>query len=169
MIRPIWAETRRYGEYSKAGEFVYDHPFQWGSRRIGPDLHRVGGKYSHDWHVRHIENPRQLVQGSIMPTYAHLLEQDIPWNEVRADVKAMSLIGVPYTQAEIEGSIANAKEQAQRLATELVAQQGYPDLQDKKVIALVAYLQRLGTDISKAPGAPAAPTQDAARPGEVTK
>jgi cytochrome c oxidase cbb3-type subunit I/II len=169
MIRPIWAETRRYGEYSKPGEFVYDHPFQWGSRRIGPDLHRVGGKYSHDWHVRHMENPRQVVQGSIMPTYAHLLEQDIPYDVLQPRMKAMRLIGVPYSQDEIDNAESLARAQAASMVAELKKQGGYDGLDDKKVIALVAYLQRLGVDISKTPAAPAA-TPTAAEPAkEATK
>jgi cytochrome c oxidase cbb3-type subunit I/II len=151
MVRPIWAEIRRYGEYSKPGEFVYDHPFQWGSRRLGPDLHRVGGKFSHDWHVRHLENPRQLVAGSIMPTYAHLLEQPIDWEEVPRTLHAMKLLGVPYDEEIEANAISLARWQADRISAELQAQGGYSDLHDRKVIALVAYLQRLGVDISKAP------------------
>ncbi len=164
MIRPIWAETRRYGEYSKPGEFVYDHPFQWGSRRIGPDLHRVGGKYSHDWHVRHFENPRQLVQGSIMPTYAHLLEQGTDYGEIRATVGAMVALGVPYSRDEAERAEDLARAQAAAIAAELEGQGGYKNMGDKKVIALVAYLQRLGTDISKTTAA-AAPTAGPAKEG----
>ncbi|MBL8745271.1 MAG: cytochrome-c oxidase, cbb3-type subunit II, partial [Phycisphaerae bacterium] len=162
MVRPIWAETKRYGEYSKPGEFVYDHPFQWGSRRIGPDLHRVGGKYSHDWHVRHFENPRQLVQGSIMPTYGHLLNQTIDWNEVPRTLHAMVLLGVPYDQSTQDHAIEIAKGQARAMATQLEGQGGYRDMQDKKVMALVAYLQRLGVDIGKSP----AETASAPRGGE---
>jgi cytochrome c oxidase cbb3-type subunit I/II len=165
MIRPIWAETKRYGEYSKPGEFVYDHPFQWGSRRIGPDLAREGGKRSHDWHVRHFENPRQLVPQSIMPGYAHLLEQALNFNSIQGRVDSMAMIGVPYGEAVRNGkAVALAKAQAEQIAKELVAQGGYENMADKKVIALVAYMQRLGTDISKpapapeAPAAPAAPT-----------
>jgi cytochrome c oxidase cbb3-type subunit I/II len=157
MVRPIWAEVRRYGEYSKPGEFVYDHPFQWGSRRIGPDLHRLGGKYNHDWHVRHMENPRQLVKGSIMPTYAHLLEQTVAWDEIPKDVGAMALLGVPYSDEEKANAAQLAKSQAEQLAKELVAQGGYEQMGDKKIIALVAYLQRLGVDIGKPPPGAATP------------
>jgi len=157
MVRPIWAEVKRYGEYSKPGEFVYDHPFQWGSRRIGPDLHRVGGKFNHDWHVRHMENPRQLVTGSIMPPYGHLLEQPIAWDDIGASVKAMSFIGVPYTDDEKANAAAIARAQAEVIAKDIVAQGGYAGMGDKKIVALIAYLQRLGTDISKPPlAAPAA-------------
>lgn len=148
MIRPIWAETKRYGEYSKPGEFVYDHPFQWGSRRIGPDLARVGGKQSHDWQVRHLEDPRQLIPQSLMPGYPHLLDQDLNFSSIQARVDAMAMLGVPYAEAVRSGGAeAMAREQAARIAAELVAQGGYPDMQEKKVVALVAYLQRLGTDI----------------------
>jgi cytochrome c oxidase cbb3-type subunit I/II len=167
MIRPIWAETVRYGEYSKAGEFIYDHPFQWGSRRIGPDLHRVGGKYSYDWHVRHFEDPRQMVAGSIMPTYAHLLKQKIDYDGLPAHLGALRLAGVPYSDAEVNGAAASAKAQAALALKDLVAQQGYDWVGDTKVVALAAYLQRLGTDISKPAAVPAAdaaaatPTADA--------
>ena len=99
MIRPIWAETKRYGEYSKPGEFVYDHPFQWGSRRIGPDLAREGGKQSSDWHVRHLENPRQLIAQSIMPAYPHLLNKTLDFDGIQSRVNVMAMLGVPYGEA----------------------------------------------------------------------
>jgi cytochrome c oxidase cbb3-type subunit I/II len=154
MIRPIWAETVRYGEFSKPGEFTYDHPFQWGSRRIGPDLAREGGKQSHDWQVRHLENPRQLVAQSIMPAYPWLLQDTIDFASIPARVDAMAMLGVPYGEALKPGRAeAMAREQAQRIAGELLIQGGYPDMEDKKVIALVAYLQRLGTDLFAAPPA----------------
>ncbi|MBS0195173.1 MAG: cytochrome-c oxidase, cbb3-type subunit I [Planctomycetes bacterium] len=150
MIRPIWAETKRYGEYSKPGEFVYDHPFQWGSRRIGPDLAREGGRQSHDWHVRHLENPRQLIPQSIMPAYTHLLKDDLDMPGIQKRVDAMAMLGVPYGEAVKPGKAEEmAREQSNKIAADLVAQGGYPNLENKKVIALVAYLQRLGTDISK--------------------
>jgi len=149
MIRPIWAETQRYGDYSKPGEFAYDHPFQWGSRRIGPDLARVGGKLNHDWHVRHLEDPRQLVQQSIMPGFSHLLRTPIDFNAVQSRVNAMAMIGVPYGHAVKPGRASEmAREQASAIAAELEAQGGYSNLADKEIIALVAYLQRLGTDIN---------------------
>ncbi len=167
MVRPIWAETVRYGEYSKPGEFVYDRPFQWGSRRIGPDIHRVGAKYSYDWHVRHLEEPQQLVQGSIMPTYAHLLEQKLDFAQIPARVRAMKWIGVPYTEEELDTAADLAKAQAKLIGEQLVAQKGYKDMEDKKVIALIAYLQRLGTDINAPADAPPAPA--AAAPAEGAK
>ncbi|MCA9286594.1 MAG: cytochrome-c oxidase, cbb3-type subunit I [Phycisphaerales bacterium] len=162
MIRPIWAETKRYGEYSKPGEFVYDHPFQWGSRRIGPDLAREGGKQSWDWHVRHLENPRQLVEQSIMPGYPNLLAEDLDFGGIQRRVRVMAMLGVPYGEA-VNDAEKMARAQAETIATELVAQGGYTDLQGKKVVALIAYLQRLGTDIS-APPPPAEPAVAAAEP-----
>ncbi|MEO1128981.1 MAG: cytochrome-c oxidase, cbb3-type subunit II, partial [Planctomycetota bacterium] len=147
MIRPIWAETVRYSEYSKAGEFVYDHPFQWGSRRIGPDLARIGEKYSHDWHVKHFDNPRAIVTGSIMPAYPYLLEQEIDWGQVQRSVDAMALLGVPYTTTERMNAVSIAEDQAAQINQELIDQGGATDVGGTKVIALVAYLQRLGTDL----------------------
>jgi cytochrome c oxidase cbb3-type subunit I/II len=170
MIRPIWAETKRYGEYSKPGEFVYDHPFQWGSRRIGPDLAREGGKQSHDWHIRHLANPRELMPDSIMPGYSHLLRADLDFGLMQKRVDVMAMIGVPYGDA-INKAEELARQQADSIASDLIKQGGmefyFPDGVDgtkltpeqrepyrvnhKQVIALIAYLQRMGTDISKAP------------------
>lgn len=149
MIRPIRMETERYGEYSKPGEFIYDRPFQWGSRRIGPDLHRVGGKYPHLWHVRHMEDPRSTTPRSIMPPYKWLLEDDIDFASIQPRVDAMALLGVPYGAA-LNYAEEMARKQADTIATEIIAQGG-PDLRGKDIIALVAYLQRLGTDIKKMP------------------
>jgi cytochrome c oxidase cbb3-type subunit I/II len=156
MIRPLWSDTKRYGGYSQGGEFVYDHPFQWGSRRIGPDLAREGGKKGHDWHVRHFENPRSLIAQSIMPAYAHLLTEQLPFEEIPARVKAMAMLGVPYGQAvNSETAIAMAKAQANFIQAELSMQIGsdgkqpYDQLADKRVIALVAYMQRLGVDLTQ--------------------
>jgi len=155
MIRPIFAEVKRYGEYSKPGEFVYDHPFQWGSRRTGPDLAREGGLRSHDWHVRHLENPRQLIPQSIMPTYGHLLVQDIDFESIQSRVRAHAMIGVPYGEAVKDGVAPQmARDQARQIAGDLVKQQGYEGMETKKVIALTAYLQRLGTDLFKPADAP---------------
>ena len=150
MIRPLWHETVRYGEYSKPGEFVYDRPFQWGSRRIGPDLAREGGRQSHDWHVRHFENPRQLIPTSVMPPYPHLLTQEIDFGTIQGRVDAMAMLGVPYGEAVLNGRAAEmAKAQAREIAAALEQQGGYAGMENKKVIALVAYLQRLGTDINR--------------------
>jgi cytochrome c oxidase cbb3-type subunit I/II len=158
MIRPIWAETKRYGEYSKPGEFVYDHPFQWGSRRIGPDLAREGGKQSHDWHVRHFEKPQSLNGNSIMPAYAHLLKQPLDFEGIQRRVDVMAMLGVPYGENVKNGkAVEAARAQAKQMADDLVKQGGYEGMGDKKVIALVAYMQRLGRDISQPADATAAP------------
>jgi len=158
MIRPILAETKRYGEYSKPGEFVYDHPFQWGSRRIGPDLAREGGKQSSSWHVLHFENPRQITQNSIMPAYPWLLQDDLDFSVIPAHMRAMRTLGVPYDDAAIAGGIDAAKAQAKKIAAQIVEQKGRPGLETKKVIALIAYIQRVGTDLfAPPPVAPAAP------------
>jgi cytochrome c oxidase cbb3-type subunit I/II len=151
MVRPIRAETERYGEYSKAGEFVYDHPFQWGSRRIGPDLHRVGGKYPHLWHVRHMEEPQSTTPQSIMPPYPWLLTDELDFGEVPGHVRAMATLGAPYTEEELGRSEELARRQAEEIAAEIAAAGGPEGLEDRKIVALIAYLQRLGTDIMSAP------------------
>ena len=156
MIRPILAETKRFGEYSKAGESVFDHPFQWGSRRIGPDLAREGGRQSNLWHAMHFMNPAQVTPGSIMPRYPHLFAESVDFDSIPVRVKAMQMLGVPYTQQDRETAVANAKAQAAAMA-DTIAQQGGPrELQEKNVVALIAYVQRLGTDLFAAPpgGAP---------------
>jgi len=147
MVRPFRHETERYGEYSKAGEFVYDHPFQWGSKRTGPDLHRVGGKYPSLWHVRHMDQPRSTTPGSVMPRYPHLLKDPIDDSRIEAKMRAMRSVGVPYTDGEIATAKASIAAQAQTIAAEVEAQQGPPGLADREIMALTAYLQRLGTDI----------------------
>jgi cytochrome c oxidase cbb3-type subunit 2 len=128
MIRPLRAETLRYGHYSTAGEFVYDRPFQWGSKRTGPDLHRVGGKYSDEWHRIHLHNPRDLVPESNMPAYPWLERRTVDPKEATESLKAMRRLGVPYTDAEIA-----AAAEAVKGRTELDA--------------LVTYLQVLGTAV----------------------
>ncbi|MDX2057596.1 MAG: cytochrome-c oxidase, cbb3-type subunit I [Gemmatimonadales bacterium] len=149
MVRPFRYETERYGEYSKPGEFVYDHPFLWGSRRIGPDLARIGGKYPDLWHVRHFENPPEITARSIMPPYPWLLKNAVDFEGIQGRVDAMAMLGVPYGDA-----VNNAPEQARAQAKQIadgIAQQGGPsDLADKEVVALIAYLQRLGKDIKLA-------------------
>jgi cytochrome c oxidase cbb3-type subunit I/II len=165
MVRPIRAETMRYGEYSKPGEFVYDHPFLWGSRRIGPDLQRVGGKYPHLWHVRHMEDPRSTTPQSIMPAYPWLLHQPIDWAAVRRGVSAQVSLGVPYTPQQVADADGLARTQAQQIAADIAQQGGPAGLENTKVVALIAYLQRLGTDIKKTGAVAAAPPADG-RPGQ---
>ncbi len=126
MIRPFRAETLRYGDYSKAGEFVYDHPFQWGSKRTGPDLARVGGKYSDDWHRIHLNNPRDLVPESNMPAYTWLNKSTIDPAGVAPKMKALRMVGVPYTDDEIAKAGDEVKGKTE-------------------MDAVVAYLQVLGT------------------------
>ncbi|TWT41695.1 hypothetical protein RAS1_28160 [Phycisphaerae bacterium RAS1] len=156
QIRPILAETKRYGEYSKAGEFVYDHPFQWGSRRIGPDLARGGPtKGAPIWHVIHFQNPREYSPGSIMPAYPTLLTRRADFDGIPARLRAMRAIGVPYDKATITNAVSLAKAQAAEIAKQIVEQKGPAGLEDKEVVALIAYLQRIGTDLYKPPPAPA--------------
>ncbi|HEX6852528.1 MAG TPA: cytochrome-c oxidase, cbb3-type subunit I [Candidatus Polarisedimenticolaceae bacterium] len=163
MVRPIHSETQRYGEYSKPGEFVYDHPFLWGSRRIGPDLHRVGGKYPNLWHVRHFENPPAVTPNSIMPRYPWLLKDTIDFTSLAPRLKALRAVGVPYDDAAIAGAESLAKTQAAKIAADVETQGGPAGLEDKQVVALIAYLQRLGTDIKlAAPAAAPAPPVAAA-------
>jgi cytochrome c oxidase cbb3-type subunit I/II len=148
MIRPIRAETERYGEYSKPGEFIYDHPFQWGSRRIGPDLHRVGGKYPDLWHVRHMREPQEVTPQSIMPPYPWMLVKDVDFEGIQARVDTMAMLGVPYGDA-LNDAPDMARAQAEQIAASIVEQGGPSGLETKQIVALVAYLQRLGTDINK--------------------
>ena len=128
MIRPLQAEVLRYGHYSMAGEFVYDHPFQWGSKRTGPDLHRVGGKYSDEWHRLHLDNPRDLVPESNMPAYPWLLKTRLAPEDAAPRMTALRRVGVPYTDAEIAAAAAELS--------------GKTELD-----AMVAYLQVLGTAV----------------------
>ena len=157
MIRPFIDETVRYGqagkpaEYSKPGEFVYDHPFQWGSKRTGPDLAREGGKRDELWHLRHLENPRSTSIGSVMPSYPHLLTDDIPWDVIQPRVDAMAMLGVPYDAQALTHADSIARKQADDVCKALAAAGGPKDLQAKDVIALIAYLQRLGRDIQLEP------------------
>ena len=157
MVRPLRHETERWGEYSKPGEFVYDHPFLWGSRRIGPDLARIGGKYPDLWHVEHFKAPRAVVQRSIMPAYAHLLERPLDFAGIQSRVDAMAMLGVPYGEA-LTRAPAMARTQAEAMAAGIESAGGPAGLADREVIALIAYLQRLGKDIQQA----AATTADAA-------
>ncbi len=149
MIRPLRHETERYGEYSKPGESVYDHPFLWGSRRIGPDLAREGGKYPDLWHVRHMDDPRSITPKSIMPSYAWLAKNPLDFGGIQKRVDVMAMLGVPYGDA-VNRAEAMAHNQAQALAKSIESQGGPKGLGDREIIAMVAYLQRLGVDIKKA-------------------
>ncbi|MDI1348102.1 cytochrome-c oxidase, cbb3-type subunit II [Aquabacterium sp.] len=128
MIRPFRAETLRYGHYSMAGEFVYDHPFQWGSKRTGPDLQRVGGKYSDEWHTAHLNNPRDVVPESNMPAYPWLLANKADSATIGARMDALRKVGVPYTDAEIKAAADEVKDKTE-------------------MDAVIAYLQVLGTAV----------------------
>lgn len=150
-IRPFRSETARYGEYSKAGEFVYDHPFLWGSKRTGPDLHRIGGKYPNKWHFDHMLDPTITSPGSIMPSYPWLMSQTLDISTTKSKLNAMRILGVPYSNEDVNNSEESLKAQAQRIADDL-AQQGATIRPDAEIIAMIAYLQRLGTDIKAQAG-----------------
>jgi cytochrome c oxidase cbb3-type subunit I/II len=150
MIRPFRSETERYGEYSKAGEYVYDHPFLWGSERKGPDLAREGGKYPDAWHFNHMDNPAVVSPGSIMPRYSWLLTQKLDINSIEDRLNALRRVGVPYTADRIAGARAEIDAQAAKVVANL--KQGSVNCDaDKEIVALIAYLQRLGTDIKNVP------------------
>ncbi len=152
MIRPFRSETERYGEYSKAGEFVYDHPHLWGSKRTGPDLHRIGGKYPDSWHLRHMYDPESTSPGSIMPAYPWLLTQDMDTETIDDRIAALRSVGVPYAQGYEDQALADLEAQAEEITNRL-HQNGFKVLDgieitsDKKIIAIIAYMQRLGIDI----------------------
>ena len=151
MIRPFRSETERYGEYSKAGEFVYDHPFLWGSERKGPDLAREGGKYPAAWHYNHMDDPRSTSPGSIMPRYSWLLTQKIEIDTLPSHLTALRRIGVPYPIGYENGP---AQKDLQAQADKIVADLKLGAVNatsDQEIIALIAYLQRLGTDIKSVP------------------
>ncbi len=148
MIRPFRSETERYGEYSKAGEYVYDHPFLWGSKRTGPDLHRIGGKYPDAWHYNHMDDPRLTSPGSLMPRYPWLLTQKIDTNALPPRLSALRKVGVPYP-AGYENTQAQADlvKQSQTIVANLRQGMITNAPANTEIIALIAYLQRLGTDI----------------------
>jgi cytochrome c oxidase cbb3-type subunit I/II len=150
MIRPFRSETERYGEYSKAGEYVYDHPFLWGSKRIGPDLQRVGGKYPDAWHYNHLDDPRSTSPGSIMPRYSWLLTQQLDTSSLPARISALRRVGVPYVPGYETKALDDLNHQAQKVVADLsLGQVKAPP--DREIIAVIAYLQCLGTDIKLAP------------------
>jgi cytochrome c oxidase cbb3-type subunit 2 len=154
MIRPFRDEVERYGHYSLAAESMYDHPFQWGSKRTGPDLARVGNRYSDEWHVQHLRDPRSVVPESVMPPYAFLAEHDLDQGDLTADLTAQSRVGVPYTAAQIAAANEDALAQASTTGSSEFRQR-YPTAQFRdfdgnpgrltEMDALVAYLQMLGT------------------------
>ena len=147
MVRPFRSETKRYGEYSKAGEFVYDHPFLWGSKRTGPDLHRVGGRYGDLWHYNHMMDPTRTSPGSIMPRYPWLLTNQLDFDILPKKIGAMQTLGVPYTDDEVERAKELALAQATLISEGLNQEENVETLPTDEIIALIAYLQRLGTDI----------------------
>jgi cytochrome c oxidase cbb3-type subunit I/II len=146
MVRPFRSETERYGEYSKAGEFVYDHPFQWGSKRTGPDLHRVGKKYPDAWHWNHLNDPTSMSPGSIMPHYPWLAHEHVDAGDTPSKIRAMRKLGVPYHDGYDSLAVADMEKQAQVIITGL-GEAGITADPHSKLVALIAYLQRLGTDI----------------------
>jgi cytochrome c oxidase cbb3-type subunit 2 len=155
MIRPFRDEVERYGHYSLAAESMYDHPFQWGSKRTGPDLARVGNRYSDEWHVQHLKDPRSVVPESIMPGYAFLADNELKTYRTEADLKANRTVGVPYSDAQIKNALADLRTQADPNADSEAFLQRYPKAQVRdfdgnpgkltEMDALVAYLQMLGT------------------------
>ncbi len=162
MIRPFRSEVARYGEYSKAGEFVYDHPFLWGSRRTGPDLHRIGKKYNSNWHFNHFLNPMNTspmedkflgTTRNFMPKYTWFHKNELDYSDIRKKMEALRAVGVPYTDSEIEMAPYMLQQQAQEIEQELrqdpefVKNYGDKHMETKEVVAIIAYLQRLGTDI----------------------
>jgi len=151
MVRPFRSETERYGEYSKVGEYIYDHPFLWGSKRTGPDLHRVGGKYPDAWHYNHMEDPRSTSPGSIMPAYPWLLAQPLDTSVIKPRMKALRRTGVPYSDEEIASAEKSIKEQSQKVVANLAVGMITNAPADREIVALIAYLQRLGTDIKQQP------------------
>ncbi len=148
LVRPFRSETERYGEFSKSGEFVYDHPFLWGSKRTGPDLHREGGKYPDSWHYHHMREPQSMSPGSIMPAYGVLYEQSLNTAQTQDKLQAMKQLGVPYDETQIKNAVADLTKQSKEIQARL-AEEKIKVGADKEIIALIAYLQRLGTDIAK--------------------
>jgi cytochrome c oxidase cbb3-type subunit 2 len=156
MIRPLRDEVERYGPYSLAAESMYDHPFQWGSKRTGPDLARVGGKYSDAWHVQHLTDPRAVVPESIMPPYAFLAQKDLKVDDIEARLRTLTRVGVPYTEAALKNARADLEAQVDPTASGASLARFYGDKVNRRdfdgdpdrlteMDALVAYLQMLGT------------------------
>ncbi|OUS01967.1 cytochrome C oxidase Cbb3 [Flavobacteriales bacterium 33_180_T64] len=162
MVRPFRNEVERYGEYSKAGEFVYDHPFLWGSKRTGPDLHRIGGKYSDNWHLSHMYNPQSTSSGSIMPAYQWLIRDELDKTQTEAKMRVMVSLGVPYTEEDITNAQQAMLDQGTKIEKNLYSDPDFAEtyeadkksggdafieMRNREIVAIIAYLQRLGTDI----------------------
>ena len=165
MIRPFRSEVERYGEYSKAGEYIYDHPFLWGSKRTGPDLMRIGGKYSDNWHLNHMYDPQSTSSGSIMPSYKWLIKDELDKSNTETKMKAMVTLGVPYTVEDIDRAQTWMSEQGTEIEKRLYSDPDFAktyeadkkyakdngnefiEMRNREIVALIAYLQRLGTDI----------------------
>jgi cytochrome c oxidase cbb3-type subunit II len=164
MIRPFRDETERYGHYSLAAESMYDHPFQWGSKRTGPDLARVGGRYSDEWHVQHLKDPRSVVPESIMPGYKFMAERNLTTGDMSAHLKTLKMAGVPYTNESIAKANEDLATQADPNADSAELVKRYPKAQSRdfdgdpsritEMDALVAYLQMLGTQVDYKSAAP---------------
>ncbi|MBS0502372.1 MAG: cytochrome-c oxidase, cbb3-type subunit II [Proteobacteria bacterium] len=164
MIRPFRDEVERYGHYSLAAESMYDHPFQWGSKRTGPDLARVGGRYSDEWHVQHLKDPRAVVPQSIMPGYAFLADRDLDVGDMTRDLRALKRVGVPYSEAAIAAANDDLKAQADPDADHNALSTRYPQAKFRdfdgnpgrltEMDAVVAYLQMLGTMVDFDAAAP---------------
>ena len=148
MVRPFRSETERYGEYSKSGEFIYDRPFLWGSKRTGPDLHREGGKYPDSWHFNHMLEPQSISPGSIMPAYPWLIRDELDLETLPKRISVLRTLGTPYPEGYENQVFSDAEKQAKQIAARLKADGiEMAELEKKEVIAMIAYLQRLGTDI----------------------
>ncbi len=162
MVRPFRDEVERYGEYSKAGEYVYDHPFLWGSKRTGPDLHRIGAKYSDSWHLNHMYDPQSTSSGSIMPSYKWLIQDELDKSDTEAKMKTMATLGVPYTEDDIANAQKSMIEQGTLIEKNLYSDPDFAttyeydkknggadfiEMRNREIVAIIAYLQRLGTDI----------------------
>jgi cytochrome c oxidase cbb3-type subunit I/II len=148
MIRPFAWETARFGAASVEEDTIFDHPFQWGSKRTGPDLARVGGRYSDVWHYRHMQDPRELSPGSNMPPYKHLSEQHIDFAQTADKLRAMRNVGVPYTPEEIAAAGGEARRAGELIAAGLAHDAGADVAPDSEMVALISYLQRLGRGTS---------------------
>ena len=151
MVRPFRSEVLRYGEYSKAGEFIYDHPFQWGSKRTGPDLAREGNgknKKSDSWHFNHLYEPNSISEGTVMPRYVWLFENNLDTAITPAKIRAMTTLGVPYPEGYDKIANQDLMKQAEGIKANLLAESNIKISSNKEIIAVIAYLQRLGKDIS---------------------